>query len=489
MPLSTEQYTMLCYFLFHQVTGVDPVARLASDELLAYLGLDNAGVIRSMSGPDLAPNKLRRDLNLSPKGTALLATLEAVDGQLISLSLFLRKMHEGDCDRYLRDYKPNDINALALLESGSPEVHNYVKDWDPQDNLTTTQAKALAVKDAPSLRSFITYININYPDISYLLLKTPQDNYSLIGNKKDQHLHKLVTDVVNASNLNQTFKLESSRTTGRTLFMLLNDHFLDNADVQTEIHILNTKFATTNLTSTVAALLEEVHGIVSRLAALGVVTENMSLYMKIKSIIEASENSHLLNCCMIFRGMNPSPDGATLKKFMEFLTSDPTAMKLDLSSKVNELKNTNNGNKSSSKSDKKKERKVQMKKGFNAAMNRLTNKEEASLDGLPTEAVNYFKEVRKKWNDKTLGVHSNIKLIFNKHVKEGSGSLDFEAFMEEIIKEHKDQTLQPPSTTPSDRRPQQNPNVALANALEVLPDAFAAQVFSQDDGSANGRSL
>ena len=219
MPLSSDHTNILNFILFGRLTGIDAVASEPVTNILKFLGLDEAAGVRETSPSDLSISKFRTTLDSSDKGKALLALLEVVDGQLAKLCAFLKKMQRGDIDRYLRDNKSNDIPSLKLLDEGDDSVHSFSSNWNEPAETTQATAKSLKLSDATSYRKLLAHFNINHSSISYLTEVGAQDNWTELGNQKDEHLHKVLTSVLIASNLSNSFNLVSNRMTGRSLLV------------------------------------------------------------------------------------------------------------------------------------------------------------------------------------------------------------------------------------------------------------------------------
>jgi hypothetical protein len=477
--------------LFNRIDHIDPLARVASNAVLAYIGYDDASIVRDTSPSDLTPPKVRVGLAATAEGKVLLATLEENDGQLTRLCAFLRKLQSGDCDRFLIDHDSNNIESLELLASGSAATHSYLSDWTAPAAITAAAASKLNLSDAASFRRLITHIKSNYPELSYLLLPLPQDNYTKVGNIKDDYLAKFMTIILTSSNLSKTFKLgQGDRLTGHAIFAKTKLHFLSNSDTLTEIQNLQSQFSQIKMTSGVKNVIEEAQGYVNALEDLGELTSNINLYVKIKSILEEGGN-YLSNMCVSFRAVNLVPNDGTLDLFLVFITNDPKAMTINTGSNNKQDVNLMDAKPTMDKKAKKKERKANNAKNHAIAMNALSagkptlkNGGDYSLVGLPKHMVNYIQKLRVKWNDESYALHSNINKIYNDNLdKDGKGGVNYEGFIAQLIKDHDANKGKhsPPSPPPPPRR---NPNVTQANNLEA--DDFAAQLFrleTDDDSS------
>lgn len=521
MPLPAPLNQILGFNMFGQTAGIDPLAWVALNAVLAYTGYDDPSIVRDTSPTDLTPPKLRSMLTGTADGTALLATLEQNEGQLTRLCAFLRKLQSGDCDRFLINHQPNDIDHLGLLTNGAGPIHSFIKTWTPPADITTTAASKLILSDTASFRRLLTFIKSFMHDVSYLINALPQDNFSKIGYDKDDYLLRFLTIILTESKLDKTFKLAQGRKTGHALLAKISLHFLSNSDTLSEIQNLQSLFNQVSFTS-VQNVIEEVQGHRNALEDLGQNTSDIDVYIKLKKIFDDA-GPLLSNSCTAFRANNLIPNDGTLDLFVAFITSDPKAMAVRCNGSANNNRNPNVGANSLEtdkviRRKKKKDRHTANKKGFDAAMNALNVNSDPS--NLPIRCIHYMKSLRIHWDDENIGKHSELNKIWNEHTNK-DGVIDYGGFLARLKRDHADPNSNFSSRSspqpPPPPAPRRNPNVSHANSLETVEifeadirrcetddsiktessvqvnnveaDEFAAQVFSADSVDAEISAL
>jgi hypothetical protein len=477
MTFSPEMLTMLDYALFNKTTGIDPIARTPSRQFLAYTGLDDPALIYDMPSTEFNISKLRT-LATTPEFIALLAAVEATSGQLGKMSGFLRKLNAGTTNRFLIDHDPSNTEHLkSWCHGGASALHGFEKDWESY-KFDEKLARKLILSNAASFRDLIAYIRTHFTGFSYLMEAKPQDNFTSIGKKKDKNLLDLMTLVLTSSNFGSTFKIgQNPNQTGYDLFLKAKTYFLNASDSLAEIQEIQAKFAALKMQDCqgVAGIIEKATSYVISLEDLGVTITPIEVYTKLR--IEIAEgSSYLGQLCITFRVLNTAADDDTLPKFLAMLTNDPKAMAYRNPQKTNPSPNPKtilnlDEHPKSWKKDKDKEKTKLRKKVYQAnrraaevALNALlsssttNSRGNSSLEGLDNRAINLVKQLRKKWDEETYGIHSNLNKVFNDHVDD-KGNVDYSGFIKTIERESKF-----PSKTVTSR----NSNVGHANALLAL---------------------
>ena len=505
MPLSTAYNHILNTILFNQIAGIDIQARAATNALLAYSGLDDTSNVYDTSASDLSVIKLR-SLFSSDTARALLADVEATDGQLNKISIFLRKVQSGACARFLVDHDSNNIEHLRHFVKGSSDVHSFSDEFTPYifDN---TLASTLKLTDAASFRNAIIYVRSNLPQLAYLLNPLPVDTYSKIGKKKDDNIHQFWTLLITASNLNKTFSLGIVNRSGHALGFEAREYFLSDTDIQNEILTLNTEFANVKMTNGVAAVIERISGIISSLSELGKPTTNIEFYTKLWTLL-SDNGGYLQNICVTFKILHSPPnEDETLNNFRTLITNDKKAMAIGVSeNSKNEGVAKVDANTVEAKKLNKKALKAANKKAYRVAMNAISVTEtSASSSSAPSKAcINYVAKLKTFWNDETVGMHSDLNKIWNANTT--NGTVDYPGFLAQLQKEHnqgKNASPSPPTA------PRKNQNLEFTDSLQTSvrrcetddsikaessvrvnnPDEFAAQEFSADSDDTKTSAL
>ena len=476
MPLPNPYNHILDMYVFNQQYGIDGEARTAMHALLAYAGLDDVSTVFDTPASDLSVVKLR-SLFTTVSGQALLAAVEANDGQLNRISAFLRKVQSGTCARFIVDHNPSNDNHLKLLTGGSADVHAYSDEWTSYV-FNAALADKLKLSNTASFRNAVTYIRQNLPDIAYLLNPLPQDNFTTIGKKKDDNLRQFWTLLITSSNLENTFSLGLVNRTGLALSIQARNYFLSESDTLIEIQTLNARFANLKMTKGVKHLNEELKKITDELKELGKITTNIEFYTKLLTLL-SDNRGHLQTMCVAFKVANLVPTDETLNKFLTFITNDHHAMAIGVNDKNDGAAkvDANSLHNEDKKKLKKKEKRAINQKGYEAAMNSL--KTSATDQDVPRSCINIVERVRIKWNDENIGMHSDLNKVWNANTSR-DGKIDYDGFIAQIQREHAQgkTSLPPPSPSPS-HPTRRNPNVAQANALEA--DAYAVDIFRDKD--------
>ncbi len=453
MPLPSKHEHILIHFVFGHINGIDPLARAGCLDLLAYLGYDNTSIVYDMLTTQIDPVKLRAACT-TPAGIALLAIVDNIPGQLATICNFLLKLQNGTIDRFLVNHSSTEVLHLQMLTTGSHQVHGWVQTWTAY-TIDESIVTKLKLTDASSFRAFITYVRTSLPAIAYLLGELPVDNCSLIGKQKDEFLYLLLSKLLTASNLGNTFKLSTVvGQTGYDLFGTAKTHFLTTVDVMSEIQQLETKLINTKITTqpTIPAFIEEIQGIIIQLRELGKVVTDLEIYTRLRTEI-SNANSRIGSFCISFKQVHRNPDDSTLQTFITDITTDPDAMAYNNPNfkgargaeanqvKTNDLKENEKRDKRFLKNENKKEQKAALKhlatkihslKTQNNSNSTTTNEK---FKGLPDTVINFIKKVRKEWDDETYGTHSDITKVFNEHV-DSNGKHNYKAFMVQLNNEH-----------------------------------------------------
>lgn len=420
-----------------------------------------------MPSSELSVVKLR-SLFSSEAARALLNAVEVNEGQLNKISKFLRMVQSGACARFFTDHDSTNIVHLRHFARGSAEVHSFSDEFTPYI-FDAELGNKLKLTNAASFRKAVAYIRSNLSLLSYLLDPLPLDTYSKLGKKKDDNIHQFWTLLITASNLDKTFSLGLVERSGHALGIKAREYFLSDSDTLIEIQSLNADFANLKMTNGVAAAIEEISGLTNSLRELGKETTNIEFYTKLLTLL-SNNKGYLQTLCLAFKvNHSPPTEENTLKDFLAFVTNDKDAMAIrggsanqngaaKVGANALEVKNP--------KMLKKKERHALNRKNATAAMNSLFLGFPASSPSLPSKAcIKYVAGEKIRWNDDTVGMHSDLNKIWNANTTDGI--IDYHAFMIQLRREHEQgkKATSPPATSPPLPAPRRNHNVSHCDSL------------------------
>lgn len=449
MPVPTNLNNILLQTVFGKLINIDQVAKDQVMEFLAYTGMDKELIVMGTPQSELVVLKLKAQI---PTTHALASILPA---EIAMIACFLRKWNDGTYARFHLDHNHQDPDHLSLLVSQSA-VHSFQNDWTPY-TIAPTIAKDITIVDAASFRKFLSYLKTNFSNLGYLLEDGPQDNFTKCGKAKDQNLFSIITLFLVKSNLSHTFRLGTDDSeTGLALVRKVKAHFLNAQDRQAEIQQNLSTFINTSMENAlnVQSFLENFQETVGALEDLGKKVDKIESYTIIRHALSKVDDPLITQCCVTFRLANLNPDESTFDKFVSFLTTDPNVMSFTNKNAKAVIQRVENGGEDGGGSNstakprgkgadhwnnkKEKKRIKQVNKLAAAAtMHALYGTSPATSTGrkLDQSALNFVKAERKKWNDVTYGLNSDLRKIFNSHVAD-DGSVNYHGFVADIAREH-----------------------------------------------------